>query len=391
MKKSFLAVLLCATAPMGCGDDSPGTQPDAGVTPDTPPTGCQVTAWSAPSFATNAADALALRAQLDLLVGANTMNGAEKGTVTIDAIDDLEAVYDGGTPAFSANVHAGMQPIVDEVFPEFVAAIAAGNQDMVDTAWNPPANGGIWVTGPTGMESMRAFNAGALELRQVVDKGLFAGGALYYYALKQTEGTITEATIDAIAAAWGSNATLDSTQGVRTDSAHYSFSMGFHDDIAKALTEAKAYAADSECTAERDAALVAVFRTWEQAMLARAFHYAYAAEDGLATATDDHAISGALHEFAEGLGLAIGYYGLPHPTSGPLAGAGRTITDADLDAILTALRIDRTDLAASTFGEFVTDTTAFNAAVTTFANRMKQVYGLTDADIENYKLANTPG
>src|SRR5687768_15808466 len=29
MKKTFLAVLMCAAVPMGCGDDSPGTQPDA--------------------------------------------------------------------------------------------------------------------------------------------------------------------------------------------------------------------------------------------------------------------------------------------------------------------------------------------------------------------------
>ena len=126
-------------------------------------------------------------------------------------------------------------------------------------------------------------------------------------------------------------------------------------------------------------------------MLARAFHYAAVGEENLAGATDDHGISAALHQFGEGLGLAIGYYGLPHPTSGPLAGAGRKITDADLDAILTALRVDRTDLGASTFGTFVGNSTDFNAAVTTVANRMKQVYGLTDADIENYKLANTPG
>ena len=55
--------------------------------------------------------------------------------------------------------------------------------------------------------------------------------------------------------------------------ANYSKGMGFHAPIAKTLTDAKAYAADPKCTAERDAAIVAFFRQWEQSMLARFMFY----------------------------------------------------------------------------------------------------------------------
>jgi hypothetical protein len=380
MTKTF-AFLLCATLPIACGDGTKPDQPDAGPTPDAPSNACAVTPgpWAAPNFAPNTTAALALRAQLDVLTGAMTMRGAEQGTVVVDDVADLTAVYNAGTPALSSSVHAGFSAVVDDAFAEFVALIAVGPRDLIDdTGWNPGAAGGLFAP-------MRraGFNTGGIEVRQIVDKGLFAGGALYAFALKQTEGTIDEADIDAIAAAWGSNATLD--QATKTDSANYSHTMGFHGKIAKSLADAKAYLADPKCSAERDAALVAVFRQWEQSMIARTVFYSNAGVTKLATATTDDLRADALHEFAEGLGLAIGFHGLPSPATGPLANAGRKITDADIEAILTALGVNRTDLAASTIGAFVTDTTAFQTGVTAAENRVKQVYQLTDADIAAYR------
>jgi hypothetical protein len=389
MNKQCLATFLLAALSAACGDDKPElTTPDASM-PDSPPSACAVTpgAWSAPDFATNAAEALALRAQLDLLVGASTMEGAEKGTAPdIDEVSDLEAVYNGGTPAFSSKVHATMDAVIGDAFPEFIAIIAAGPKDLVGTGWDPGEHGGIYGARKAGI------NAGGIEIRQIVDKGLFAGGALYPYALKLTEDTLTPATIDAIAAAWGSNATLDSTQGVRTDSANYSFGMGFHADMAQLLTDAKAYAADSKCTTERDTAIVTFFRKWEQSMIARGFFYANGLDTGLATAgTNDDMLANALHAYSEGLGLIIGFYGAPSPTSGPLANNGRTITDADIAAILTELKVNRTDLNASTIGEFIDDSSLVAPAIANVATKLKQVYGVTDTVIAKWKDPGTGG
>lgn len=384
MKKTCFALMMCSALPLAaCGDDSNPVQPDAPVMPDTPSNACAVTpgTWSAPSFDTNAATALALRAQIDLLVGSSNMEGAEKGTVTtIDEVADLEAVYNGGTPALSSHVHAGFDPVMDDVFAEFVAIIAAGEQDLVTTnGWEPGTDGGIYGARKAGI------NTGGIEVRQIADKGLFAGGALYSYALKLTEGTINEATIDAIAAAWGSNATLD--PATKTDSAKYSHDMGFHGKIAESLTAAKAYAADSKCTSERDAAIVAVFRQWELAMVARAIFYANKGVTDLAAAgTNDDSIANALHAYAEGLGLVIGFHGMPQPASGPLSGAGRTASDADVQALLTAFAVDRTDLGASTIGSsYVEDTTAFQDGVTAAETKVKEVYQVTDADITAFR------
>lgn len=389
MTKTLSFVLF--TAAIGCGDNQTvAIEPDAPqVTPDSPAVTCKVTpgAWSAPNFATNAADALALRAQIDLLTGNATMRGAETGTVVVDEVSDLQAIYDGGTPALSANVHASFDLVIDDAFPEFVAAVAAGQQDLVvdGVGWSPGTDGGLFAA-----TRKAAFNTGAVELRQIVDKGLFAGGGLYHYAIGLTEGTIDEATIDKIAAAWGSNETLD--PATKTDSANYSFIMGFHAAIAKGLTDAKAYAADPDCNAERDAAIVSVFRNWEQAMYARHVFYANVGVTKLATAAagnaGDDQRADALHEFSEGLGLAIGFRGVPHPTAGPLANAGRVIADADIDAIMTSLRIDLSNLAASTVGSFVADTTAFQDGVTAVETRVKQVYSLSDADIISYRAGS---
>jgi hypothetical protein len=166
--------------------------------------------------------------------------------------------------------------------------------------------------------------------------------------------------------------------------------MGFHARIAQALADAKAFAASDECSAERDAAIVAVFRLWEQSLFARVVFYGNAGVTGVAQATNDNQIVDALHVYAEGLGLAIGFHGLPHPATGPLAGAGRTISDAAIETILTAYAVDRTNLAASTIGAFIIDTAAFQAGVTAAENKVKEVYGLSDADLVAYRTP-TPG
>lgn len=385
MNKRCLAISLLAA--IGCGDNNGTVQPDA-TTPDmmTTPT-CMVTpaAWDAPSFMTNAAAALAVRAQIDMLTGDPLMRGAENGTVTVDMVSDLEAVYNAGTPVLSSQVQPALDAVMDDAFAEFVAIVAAGQVDLIDAnGWSPGANGGLFST-----TRKAGFNAGAIEVRQIVDKGLFVG-AMFNHALKLTEGTIDAAKIDAMAAAWGSNATLDSA--TRTDSANYSFAMGFHAKIAKNLTDAKAYAADSKCTAERDAALRAFFQNWEQSMYARGLFYANRGPSGIASATTDDQRATALHEVAEGLGLIFGFYGLPNPASGPFASGVRKVSDADIDAILTSLGVSRTDLAASTMGPNYLDNALggnsqpWQDGVIAAENKIKMIYALSDADIMAYRM-----
>jgi hypothetical protein len=215
---------------------------------------------------------------------------------------------------------------------------------------------------------------------------------LYAHAVGLTEGTIDEATIDAIAAAWGADATLEpGTDGDNlTDSAGYSYDMGFHATIAEALIAAKAHAADENCTAERDEALRTVFATWEQALFARMVYYGYETSLVFTTAASDDDWATGLHELGEGIGLATGLYGLPDPGSGPLSDGARVSTDADIEAIMTAYGVNLGDLGASTTGLWVEDVGGYDAGRIAAEQVVMDVFGLTAADIADYQTP-TPG
>jgi len=389
-----ISLLVAATA---CGGDDDGNSDDGaddGSTDDGADDGvdaggaCEVAAWAAPDFEANAAVALALRAQLDDLTGGEgLMRGAEQELEgsEVDDVADLTAVYETGDPSVAGTTTAGFDAVIADAFADFVALVAASAQDVIDDEgnWTPGAAGGLAGSSPRGL------NAGGLEIRQIADKGLFGGAALYAYAVSLTEGEIDEATIDSIAALWGGNAALGTGKGELTDSANYSFGMGFHATMAGALAAAKSYAADDACSAERDEAIVTFFRAWEQSMVARTIFYGNAAADLIAAAAEgpdgDEDRIDALHELSEGIGLTFGFLALPDPASGPLSGAGRLLTDADIEEMMVALGVDTEDLSASTTGTFVGDAALLDTGVVAFEAAAIEVFDLSEADIEFYR------
>ena len=398
----LLVISLLATA-MACGDDDgdgtddaddtadDGTDDGSGV--DAGGGACEVAEWAAPEFEANAETALALRAQLDTLTGGEgLMRGAEqelKGS-EVDDVADLTALYEGGDPSFASSVTARYDAIMDDAFADFVALVAASAQDLIDDAgvWTPGEAGGLAGSSPRGI------NAGGLEIRQIADKGLFGGAGLYAHALTLTEGEITPATIDALAAAWGGNEALGTGDGELTDSANYSFEMGFHATMAGALAAARSYAADEACATERDEAIVTFFRAWEQSMVARTIYYANASAALIAGAAkgpagDEDKID-ALHELSEGIGLTFGFLGLPDPAAGPLSGAGRLLGDDDVEAMMTALGVDIADLSASTTGIFVEEVALLTTGIAAFEAAAIEVFGLSADDIASYRTP-TPG
>jgi hypothetical protein len=367
-------------------DTGSGTADESGSGSETGTAACGVTPgkWAAPDWDDNTVDALALRAALDTLTGNDGMRGAETGTVVIDELADLTGPWEAGTPSLAEVATPAFAAVVTDSFQEFFEVVEAGEQDLVDAGgmWTPGASGGIWG------DTDRGINEGGLEIRQIVDKGGFSGGALFNYAASLTEFEVTEATIDAIAALWGANAALDPL-GDLTDSANYSYQMGFHGQIADALAAAKAFAADDACTAERDEALVTAFNLWEQSMHARLVFYANEMVLALTSATTDTEFANALHELAEGVGLVAGFHGYVAPSGGPLSG-GLVTTDADIELMMSALGVVLDDLGTSTTGNFVEDLPAAEAAVTEMEGVIMDVYGLDAADIMAYRMP-TPG
>jgi hypothetical protein len=392
--KKLLIISTLATA-VGCGGDDDGDSEDDGTTDDStddttddgddaPDAGaCAVVAWTAPEFEANAAGGLALRTQLaDLAGGEGIIASAELEVEIIEDVALLTTPFEEGDPSLASVTPPGYAAVIENAFADFVALAGAGPQDLINPQgeWQPGAVGGLFAPG----KDVRGMNAGGLEIRQLVDKGLF-GAAFYNYAIGLTEGEITPATIDDIAAAWGSNEALGTGEGELDDSAGYGFAMGFHATMAEALTAAKTYAADESCAAELEESLVTFFRTWEQSMVARTIYYANAASGILAKAADDVEKLDALHELAEGIGLTFGFRGLEDPASGPLAGAGRLLTDEDIEAMMISLGVDVADLNASTTGTFVADPAAIATGVEEFEGTAALVFDLSEADLESYR------
>lgn len=357
-------LLLSASALTGCGDEAPACP--------------AVEAWAAPEWDANTAEAITLREQLNTVVSG--MRDVEEGA-TLDTAA-LAQGFDEGTPSLRTIGNPGFASVAENAVTEFVALAQVGPLDLVDDtgAWAPGEHGGIFGSGNRGL------NEGGLEVRQIVDKGLFAGGAFYRYAAHETASGADAATIEAISAAFGADATLDPE--MRTDSANYAGSMGYFDDVTIALTVARGHAevADEACTPERDTALVTAFRTWELAMFARFVFYVNEAHATIAAELTDDTVATAAHQISEGIGLALGFYGMDAPSSGPLAGGVRVTTDADIEAMMSAIGVNIGDLGASTTGTLLVDPAALQAGATAVEAAVAEAFDLTADEVAAFRV-----
>jgi hypothetical protein len=321
--------------------------------------------WDAPDWDANTVEALALRGQLGTL--ASGMREVEEGA-SFDAAS-LNADFNAGDPSLSDVTHAGYAPIITDSFTEFGELVAVGAIEPFDGegAWAPGDHGGIMGT------DARGLNEGGIEVRQLVDKGLFGGGALYAYALDLTADGVDAAEVEAIAAVWGADETL-TIEGTLDDSANYGASMGYFDAVADGLTAAHASPSDEQ-------ALVDAFRAWEISLFARFIHYLHVAVTDVQTSLEVDSFVHASHALSEGLGLVMGFHGLDGPSGGPLASAPRVATDAQIEAICEALGVDVSDLGASTLGALMTDPAAFDAARLEAEAAVANAFGLTADEV----------
>lgn len=393
--RGLAAIAFVAASTLACSDDDPtgdaGTSPDADNGGGGAEVACAITSptiWTAPAWETNAEAALALRDRLALLTGDGLLRGAETGAVAVTRAD-LDAVYGAGTPSLAGVSSPYLSGLVGDAFDELLAATAAGPRELVDATgqWSPGPHGGVWST------RTRAYNEGGIEVRMIVNMGLFGAG-FYNYAVGLTTGTIDEATVDALAAAFGANPGLNpgrSDDAVAANqnrnSANYVYRMGLYGRARQALIAAKAYAASPGCVAERDLAIRSFFRAWEQGLIARFVYYSNAGAKGVANATTPEALATALHEQAEGIGLAIGFYQLPAAAAGPMQGVARGMTDELIANALGVLRVNVAgSLGTAALGSFVADPLAYAAAVRAAEAVVALAFGLGEAELASYRM-----
>jgi hypothetical protein len=166
--------------------------------------------------------------------------------------------------------------------------------------------------------------------------------------------------------------------------------MGYFGSMADHLATAKVAAADPACTAERDAALVQFFALWEETAVARTIFYGRRAEGKLLAAVTQTEFSGVLHDLGEGIGMTAGFHELPDPASGPLAGAGRIMSQADVDAIMAAYGVDLSAPEASTTGLLVESLPDLEAATDEAAAVAMTAFGVDAATVAGWAMP-TPG
>ena len=363
-----------ASGDSGALEDSGTTASTCAVRPDG--------TWLAPTFDQNAAEALALRAALDVFN--NALRAAEQDGVATQTADAWRAALDAGTPSAGSVVTAAWRPVLDAALDRFADADAVGAAAVVvDGAWAMPAEGGV-----SGNDA-RLLAGSGLEPRQFFDKGVVAGGGLYAWALAQTADGVDDADIDAIAAAFGVDASFDPA-ATRTDASNYTYAMGQYAAVRSGLARARAYLASEDCVAERDAALASAFSAWERGMVLRGYFYADLARDMVAASPDEDTLVDALHELSEGVAMIAGFRGLQGPGAGPFAAGVRGIDDAHLDAALSALGVVLDDWEASTTGPMLLDATRRDAMVSGVEAALAEGYGLSPAEVQAY-LTPTAG
>ena len=109
-------------------------------------------------------------------------------------------------------------------------------------------------------------------------------------------------------------------------------------------------------------------------------------------ATDPESVLGPLHGASEGFGLMAGLYGMPDPSSGPLAGRARISTDADIEQALGALGVNISDLDTGTTGEWLVETPmSYDDGFTgDFKDVVQMLFGWSEEQFNEYATSPVP-
>ncbi|MDP3232486.1 MAG: hypothetical protein Q8N26_06900 [Myxococcales bacterium] len=340
-------------------------------------TGCTVTltgAYPDAGFATNAAAEISLLGKLNALNAPMRAAELDAGfTVTRMQLDEL---FSAGTPSLSSLTAAGFQPVVQETFTAFLAS-----QGRVWTPMDPPMSGGIYGSGT----SQWIYSERGVDLRQVIDKGLY--GALFYgEAVKRMPTATTPESIDQLLALYGATPNFpqnDTTAPGRDElMAKYAKRRtpqgmtGQYTTMRDAFVRARLAAGSASCTAERTAALETIKSEWEEMLAATVVFYVNSAATKLQDPMADVAKkSSAMHDLGEGASFFLGLKAVPQ--------ANRRITDAQIDQVLTAMKIP--SLAGSTAFQLLTTVPPDIDALLAANMQLQTVYGFTADEMVRFR------
>lgn len=354
-----LAVLLLA---LSCEDDerSPLEIPSA---------------YEGANFSTNAAQELALQAQLSAL-SSEAKKGRTSGAVVAE--EDLLALFEAGNPSLktvASSYYAGKI----STSGGFAAQLALASGGTY-TLGEPLGEGGVY--------GAYLLDENGIEPEQLIEKGLF-GAAFYHRATTLAEGTLTAATADQLVALYGAHPDFPNTNNAQTAVNPDKFLASYaarrdKNDGTGLYTQAKngfiklqaALKAGDAYQTEQEEALESIFDAWEKANAATVINYCHAAISKFSAtnpSVDD--LASGLHSYSEGVGFL---HGLRNSNS-----RFRRISDAEIDALLVLMNApyDGVPTSYKLATDGINELPKLSQAITT----LQSIYGFSDQDIEDFK------
>jgi hypothetical protein len=356
---------------LGCG-----SEPKEMMMP--PPGGCNLTslpaAYDGAGYAANSATEQGIRTRLKAFL--QPMKDAEANLMVKPTEAQLKALFAEGSSSVRAITTSYYVSKVEGWIAAFAAA--AGN------TWMPAAT----PMGPGGKFGSYIFSAQGTDLRQAIEKGLFAA-ALYHHGLGLMNGPITAATLDRLIAIYGAHPSFPRDDKAMQNPDEFIAVYAKRRDKGDPqnpgpylrikghfIRAQAAIAAGAACNAERDMAVQAIRAEWERVLLSTVIYYLNDVSKKLGAPSPSMADqANALHGYGEAVGFVHGFRQLP--------AAGRTITDAQVDELLALLGAPAEGPATSY--KLITETAAMLPRLTQAITRIAAIYGFTAQQVEDFK------
>jgi Domain of unknown function (DUF4856) len=331
--------------------------------------------YTAPSFTQNTTQQAAIRTQMEALV-TEIKKGRTPGTVLDGAV--LTSLFQIGNPS-----------IKSITTPYYIGRLEnTGNwlDELTKSSGNAYILGAPSVQG--GTFGGYLFDENALEMEQMIEKGLF-GAAMYHHAITLMQGTITLETADQLASIYGAHPdfpnTPTATKAANPDKfmANYAArrdkndGAGLYTQLKKAFIQLQAAVkAGDDYNTERDEALVSIRQTWEKVNVGTVVNYCHSVIATLiATSPSDSDKAKALHAYGECVGFLHGWRTIPQ--------GYKIMSDAEIDELLTLLNAPYNGTPTSYL--FVTDSFNELPKLTQIIDKIKVKYGFTTQEIEDFK------
>lgn len=277
-----------------------------------------------------------------------------------------------------------------QMTPEYFRNLIENNwfPDMVRCSGNPydPVWGDTATNG--GVYGARLFDKRAKETLQEIEKGLYAA-ALINRIISLSRGNVDAVTVDRMICLYGAHASFPNTNTAGKTSYPDAYialytarrdkndGAGLYSAIRQQFIKLKAAIdAGSAYDKEKNEALAALPLLMEKAIMATVVNYGYGALTKLSTTSPPAStVAGGLHDLGEMVGFIHGFKTVPQ--------ASRKITDDQIDEMLSLLLSPAG--AESTMYKFVTDGVNQLPKITQLQQKLKQIYGFSATEMEDFK------